>query len=36
MPIASSVYRVLYEGDTVQDAFRGLLRSGVGSEAEPG
>ncbi len=36
MPIATSVYRVLYEGDTVNDAFRGLLRWEVGSEADPG
>jgi len=36
MPIAHSVYKVLYEGDTVYDAFRGLLKSDVGSEAEPG
>lgn len=36
MPIARSVYKVLYEGDTVYDAFRGLLKSEVGSEAEPG
>ena len=36
MPIAKSVYRVLYEGDTVHDAFRGLLRMDSGSEAEPG
>lgn len=36
MPIARSVYKVLYEGDTVFDAFRGLLKSAVGSEAEPG
>ena len=36
MPIAYSVYKVLYEGDTVNDAFRGLLRRDVGSEAEPG
>lgn len=36
MPIATSVYKVIYEGDTVKDAFRGLLRSDVGSEAEPG
>jgi len=34
MPIANSVYRVLYEGDTVHDAFRGLLKRDVGSEAE--
>jgi len=36
MPIASEVYKVLYEGNTVNDAFRGLLRRDVGSEAEPG
>jgi len=36
MPIATQVYNVLYEGNTVSDAFRGLLRRGVGSEAEPG
>ena len=36
MPIANSVYRVLYKGDTVHDAFRGLLKRDVGSEAEPG
>ena len=36
MPIATEVYKVLYEGNTVNDAFRGLLRREVGSEAEPG
>ena len=36
MPITSEVYKVLYEGGTVQRAFRGLLRRDVGSEAEPG
>lgn len=36
MPIATEVYKVLYEGNTVNDAFRGLLRYDVGSEAEPG
>lgn len=36
MPIASEVYKVLYEGNTVNDAFRGLLKRDVGSEAEPG
>lgn len=36
LPIAKSVYRVLYEGDTVNDAFRGLLKRDIGSEAEPG
>ena len=36
MPIASEVYKVLYQGDTVNEAFRGLLKREVGSEAEPG
>ncbi|MEM7105791.1 MAG: NAD(P)H-dependent glycerol-3-phosphate dehydrogenase [Bacteroidota bacterium] len=36
MPMATEVYKVLYEGNTVQDAFRGLLRLKVGSESEPG
>jgi len=36
MPIATEVYKVLYEGNTVNDAFRGLLRRESGSEAEPG
>ena len=36
MPIATEVYKVLYEGNTVNDAFRGLLRRDVGSEADPG
>ncbi len=36
MPIADEVYKVLYEGNTVNDAFRGLLKREVGSEAEPG
>jgi len=36
MPIAQSVYKVLYEGDTVFDAFKGLIKSDVGSEAGPG
>ena len=36
MPIATEVYKVLYEGNTVFDAFRGLIRRKVGSEAEPG
>jgi glycerol-3-phosphate dehydrogenase (NAD(P)+) len=36
MPIATEVYKVLYEGNTVHDAFRGLIRRKVGSEAEPG
>lgn len=36
MPIATAVYKVLYEGNTVNDAYRGLLHREVGSEAEPG
>ncbi len=36
MPIATEVYKVLYQGDTVNEAFRGLLKREVGSEAEPG
>jgi len=36
MPIASEVYKVLYEGGSAQTAFRGLLRRDVGSESEPG
>ncbi|MEL6256671.1 MAG: NAD(P)H-dependent glycerol-3-phosphate dehydrogenase [Bacteroidota bacterium] len=36
MPIAKSVYEVLYEGSTARDAFRGLLRMDIGSEAGPG
>ncbi len=36
MPIATEVYKVLYEGGSAQTAFRGLLRRDVGSEAEPG
>ena len=36
MPIAREVYRVLYEGNTANNAFRGLLKHRVGSEAEPG
>lgn len=36
MPIAHEVYQVLYEDNTVLDAFRGLLRRPSGREAEPG
>lgn len=36
MPITEEVYKVLYEGNTVHDAFRGLIRVESGSEAEPG
>ena len=36
MPISEEIYKVLYEGNTVNDAFRGLLQYEVGSEKEPG
>jgi len=36
MPISTEVYKVLYEDNTVNDAFRGLLRREIGSEKEPG
>ncbi|MEM1214268.1 MAG: NAD(P)H-dependent glycerol-3-phosphate dehydrogenase [Bacteroidota bacterium] len=36
MPITLEVYRVLYEGNTVNDAFHGLLRQQSGAESEPG
>lgn len=36
MPIATSVYKVLYEGSTAREAFKGLLRLDIGSEAGPG
>lgn len=36
MPIAKWVYKVLHEGSTAKDAFRGLLRIDIGSEAGPG
>ncbi|MEO0727235.1 MAG: NAD(P)H-dependent glycerol-3-phosphate dehydrogenase [Bacteroidota bacterium] len=36
MPIAESVYKVLYENSTARQEFRGLLRMDIGSEAGPG
>ena len=36
MPISSEVYRVVNEGSTVKEAFKGLLRMRSGSEADPG
>lgn len=36
MPISHEVYKVLYEGNTARDAFRGLLSHEMGSESEPG
>jgi len=36
MPISREVYKVLYEGNSVNDAFRGLLKMSIGSESEAG
>ncbi len=36
MPITEEVYKVLYEGNTVFDAFKGLLRKEAGSERDAG
>ena len=36
MPISHEVYKVLYEGNSVNDAFRGLIKIESGSEKEPG
>jgi glycerol-3-phosphate dehydrogenase (NAD(P)+) len=36
MPISREVYKVLYEGNTVYDAFKGLVKLESGSEQEPG
>ena len=36
MPISEEVFKVLYKGNTVEDAFRGLLKLESGSESEPG
>ncbi len=36
MPITQEVYRVVHEGATVVDAFRGLLRQQSGAESDPG
>ncbi|MCU0339165.1 MAG: NAD(P)H-dependent glycerol-3-phosphate dehydrogenase [Spirosomaceae bacterium] len=36
MPISREVYRVVNEGHTVMEAFRGLLRSQSGAESDPG
>ncbi len=36
MPISMEVYKVLYEGNSVNDAFKGLLKIEIGSEKEPG
>jgi glycerol-3-phosphate dehydrogenase (NAD(P)+) len=36
MPISQEIYKVLYEGNTVNEAFKGLIRYEIGSEKEPG
>jgi glycerol-3-phosphate dehydrogenase (NAD(P)+) len=36
MPIAEEIYKVLYEGNKVNDAFKGLIQYEIGSEKEPG
>jgi glycerol-3-phosphate dehydrogenase (NAD(P)+) len=36
MPIAREVYGVLYEGKSAREAYRGLVRTRPGDEAEPG
>lgn len=36
MPICKEVYKVLYKGNTLQQAFIGLLKIEIGSEKEPG
>lgn len=36
MPISEEVFKVVNEGNTVRDAFRGLLRQRVGAESDPG
>ena len=36
MPITHEVYRVVHEGATVVDAFRGLLKQKSGAESDPG
>jgi glycerol-3-phosphate dehydrogenase (NAD(P)+) len=36
MPISKEIYKVLYEGNTVNEAFRGLLKYEIGSEKEHG
>lgn len=36
MPITKEVYKVVQDGNTVKDAFRGLLRHESGAESDPG
>ena len=35
-PIAQEVYKVIHEGNTAQDAFRGLIQTDSRTEADPG
>ncbi len=36
MPISHEVYKVVHQGNTVRDAFKGLLRQQSGAESDPG
>jgi len=36
MPITEEMYKVINEGNTVKDAFRGLIGKETGAESEPG
>lgn len=36
MPITEEVFKVVQDGNTVKDAFRGLLRHETGAESDPG
>ncbi|MEO1262823.1 MAG: NAD(P)H-dependent glycerol-3-phosphate dehydrogenase [Bacteroidota bacterium] len=36
MPITWEVYKVIQEGNTVRDAYKGLLRTASGAESDPG
>ncbi len=36
MPISHEVYKVVHEGNTARDAFKGLLQYKLGSECDPG
>ncbi len=36
MPITAEVYKVIRDGNTVMDAFKGLLRQKSGAESDPG
>jgi glycerol-3-phosphate dehydrogenase (NAD(P)+) len=36
MPISEEVYKVIHDGNTVMDAYKGLVRRPLGSESDPG